>query len=53
MNDHAMISQFRTSMCNGGTHPLSAQRNSLVPETLKTTKENYCPLVKPLNFICM
>lgn len=50
MNNHGMISRFRTAVYNGRIHPLSAQRNSFVPATLKTTKENYCPLVKPFEF---
>lgn len=50
MNNHCMISQFKTSMHNGSTHPLSAQRNSFIPATLKTTQENYCPLEEPFEF---
>lgn len=45
-----MISRFGTAVYNRRIHPLSAQRNSFVPATLKTTKENYCPLVKPFEF---
>lgn len=37
-------------MHNRSIHLLSGQRNSFIQATLKTTKENYCSLVKPFEF---